>query len=91
MAARGRPFQKGQVSNPKGRPKGSRHKLSESFIKVLAEDFAKNGKRAVATVSRDDPAAYLKLVAGLVPKEVKAEVEARVVFTMNFGGGGDGD
>jgi hypothetical protein len=28
----GRPFRPGQSGNPRGRPKGSRHKLSEQFL-----------------------------------------------------------
>ena len=34
---------------------------------------------------QDGPPAYLRLVAGLVPKEIAAEVDAKVTFTMNFG------
>ena len=38
----GRPFKPGQSGNPRGRPKGSRHKLSERFFAELCEDWEEN-------------------------------------------------
>ena len=51
----------------------------------MAKDFAEHGNAAIESVRKDDPPAYLRLVAGLVPKEIAAEVDAKVIFTMNFG------
>src|SRR5262245_33082869 len=33
------PWKPGQSGNPAGRPKGSRNRLSEDFIRAFAEDF----------------------------------------------------
>lgn len=74
-------FQKGQSGNPKGRPKGARQKLTEAFIKALSVDFCKHGKKTLETVRKDDPAAYCKIVAQLVPKEVEATIDGDLKVT----------
>jgi hypothetical protein len=63
-------FKPGQVGNPRGRPKGSKHRLSEAFIRAIADDFEAHGVSVVQAVRADDPATYLRIVAGLMPKEL---------------------
>lgn len=70
---RGRPFQPGQVANPAGRPKGSRHKLGEAFVAALHDDFEAHGVSVIETVRREKPDQYMKVVASLLPKEFKIE------------------
>lgn len=62
-----------------GRPKGSKHRLQESFLSALVADFEKNraGAAAIVRARRKDPVAYLRMVASLMPKEIKAEVTKR--------------
>ena len=56
-----------------GRPKGSRSKLGEAFLAELCEDFEAHGKAVIEAVRKTDPAAYLRVVASLVPKELHVE------------------
>ena len=58
------------TGNRAGRPKGSRNKLSESFISALSEDFEKNGVTVIEAVRSEKPAEYLKIIAAIVPKEI---------------------
>lgn len=53
--------------NP-GRPKGSRNKLSEAFLRVLADDFEANGTDAIERLRADSPAQYANVIAKLMPK-----------------------
>lgn len=68
------PFQKGQSGNPKGRPRGSRQKLTEAVLKAYCDDFAEHGIAVVEKVRTDDPATYLRVVASMLPKELEATV-----------------
>ena len=63
-------FKPGQSGNPKGKPKGSKHKLSESFISALCHDFEEHGETVIQEVRLDKPADYLKIIASIVPKEL---------------------
>jgi hypothetical protein len=63
-------FKKGQVANPRGRPKGSKHKLSEAFIAEMCRDFEVHGAEVIAKVREDKPDVYLRVVASLLPKDV---------------------
>src|SRR5271154_1001484 len=67
---RGRPFSPGQSGNPLGRPKGSRSKLTESFLNAMADDFAEHGPIAIALVRMREPATYLKLIGSLIQREL---------------------
>ena len=66
-------WQPGQSGNLAGRTRGSRNKLSEAVICALLRDFSKHGEKAIAKVRRTQPAAYLKILALMVPREHKVE------------------
>lgn len=66
-----KPFVKGQSGNPKGREKGSRNKLGEEFISSLQADFLEHGTLAIQTMRANDPGGYVRVIASILPKEVK--------------------
>ena len=61
-------------SNAAGRPKGSKHNLGEDFLAVLAEDFVEHGADVIAKARHQDPVGYLRVVAGLLPRELDVNV-----------------
>ncbi len=69
------PWKPGQSGNPLGRPKGSRNKLAEDFIKDLHEAWQTQGKETIERVISERPHEFLKVVAGLLPKEIKIKDE----------------
>lgn len=69
------PFKPGQSGNPAGRPKGSRNKLGEDFIAAMCDDFAEHGAAVIAKVRQERPADYLRVVASLLPKELRVDRE----------------
>ena len=68
-----RPFRAGSewTGNQNGRPKGSRNKLSEEFLADLLADWQEGGIAALKAAREAKPEIYCKMVAGLMPKEVK--------------------
>lgn len=68
------PFKKGEVSNPKGRPIGSRQKLSEAFLTDVLENWKKDGKAALALACAESPMQYVKMIADMLPKEATLNV-----------------
>ena len=64
-------FKPGQSGNPGGKPKGARNRLQGAFLNALADDFDQHGKRAIERCRDEDPAAYLRAIVALMPKELE--------------------
>jgi hypothetical protein len=47
--------------------------LNQEFMQALLLNFRHQGKKAIEKVARNQPAAYLKILALLVPREMKVE------------------
>ena len=68
-------WQPGQSGNPAGRSKGSRNQLAERFIADLYQDWREHGLEALAAARESKPADYLKVVASVLPKDIKVTLE----------------
>ena len=67
-------FKPGQSGNPKGRPQGSRNKLSEDFFRDLCDAWQAFGKPALMTAAWTHPLEFVRVVAQLMPKDVDVTV-----------------
>lgn len=71
-------FKPGQSGNPKGRPKGARSKLAETFLKDALDAWETDGKTALKQMATEKPGDFAKMVAGIIPKEDKLDVNMSV-------------
>src|SRR5262249_8618905 len=66
-------FAKGYSGNPGGSPEATLRLANKACREALAEDFRQGGPEAIAKVRKTQPAAYMKICALLVPREMKLE------------------
>ena len=66
-------FAPGWSGNPGGSLEGTRRSFNKDFLLALATDFKQHGASAIAKVRKQQPAAYVKICALLVPREMRVE------------------
>src|SRR5262249_9953744 len=57
----------------KGR-RGSRNKLGEKFLDALLAEWRRSGKRALEKASGGEPAAFCKMIANLLRREIAQSI-----------------
>lgn len=57
-----------------GRPKGSRNKLGEAFLKDMQQAWEERGPEVIQEVMNEKPDQFLKVVASILPKELNLNV-----------------
>ena len=67
-------FQPGQSGNPAGRPLGARNRLAEAFLEDAYAAWLEHGPQAMETMARDDPSAFVKTMAALMPREATLNI-----------------
>jgi hypothetical protein len=70
----GRPFEPGVAPNPKGRPKGARHRLGTKFLQDVLDHWEVHGVQAIIDLRKESVREYVKMVATLLPREVNLKV-----------------
>ena len=66
-------FRPGVSGNATGNVHRSRHALNADTIREMHAAFRQGGREAIDKVMRTQPAAFLKLLVLLVPREMKVE------------------
>lgn len=75
-------FKPGQSGNPKGRKQGSKNKINQAYLKAITADFKKHGKSVIERVREENPEAYLRLVAQLIPKGLDIQHSGNINVTI---------
>lgn len=65
------PFQPGNKANPGGRPVAARTRLTARYLNELADDFEREGKKAIVACREKRPDKYLGVIAALMPKQIE--------------------
>jgi hypothetical protein len=56
------------------RQRGSRNKLGEAFLTDVYESWLKHGAETLEQMRRDDPVAYVRVVANILPDNLEVAV-----------------
>jgi len=72
----------GQSGNPIGRPKGSRTKFAETFLRDFLADFEEHGAEVIEECRVEHPETYLRVAASLLPKELNIKEGESILETL---------
>jgi len=76
-------FKKGQVANPKGRPKGALHKTTTELKDMILNALNKaGGEEYLLDQARNNPGPFMSLVGKILPKDINAKVEGQVTINL---------
>ena len=67
-------WEPGHSGNPSGRTVGTRNKFSENFLVDFADSWEIYGRAALEATAMEHPADYVRVAAGIIPKEMHATV-----------------
>lgn len=65
----------GEALNPKGRPKGSRNKVSEAFLQDMHDIWQRRGMQVLEEIATKEPGKLLAAMVQVLPKDFQLSVD----------------
>lgn len=78
------PFKKGQVGNPKGRPKGTKNKVTKPIVDQILEvskELEEKGCGLSECAKQDPKWFYTVLFKNLIPKNVEVNMDGELTIS----------
>ena len=75
-------WKKGKSGNPSGRS-STQQRLSQTFYRHVFQTWKEHGPKCLEEMAGNNPLVFVRLVAGLMPKQIHAEVN-KTVFKTNM-------
>ena len=69
-----------------GRMAGTRDHLTRSVLETILADWREFGAGALERVREEDPSTYVRVIASLLPKDVKIESDSLRTVVLDFRG-----
>lgn len=84
VVTKGKGSLRGADANPHGMPEIAKHRarLGKAFISRMRADFQKHGIAVIEKVRKERPAAYLELIARLMPQSMEINVQHSFVDVL---------
>jgi uncharacterized protein DUF5681 len=76
-------FKPGESGNAKGRPPGAKSVFSQDFIKDVHAAWIEHGEKALRLVAETEPAKFLAICAGLMPRDIQLSADLRVEHAVS--------
>ena len=80
-----KPFKSGSewTGNAKGRPKGSRNKVSTAFYQDVYQLWLDHGNQALADMLAESPTKFCQMVANVLPKHIDIDTNDSARWVIN--------
>ena len=69
-----------------GKLPGTRDRLTRSVLETILADWREFGAGALERVREEDPSTYVRVIASLLPKDVKIESDSLRTVVLDFRG-----
>ena len=66
----------------KGRPKGSKNKITKAWLNALSKDFVENQVEVLDKLRKDELPVYARLVAQLVPRDLDVNLTGNINISV---------